>query len=148
MTEPKRMTVLTDDARSMMAQGLRAMADALEQGAVHVSGGAIFQPLDDGAVFLNSNLVLAMPVTAAGPPTTNPAHLPPDVRQKLIHARDAWAAGDGAEAHHWIYQIACPSLECLDPWAAVEGRVCSCGPHPMRPGTSRAVYGAGGKRLP
>lgn len=60
---------------------------------------------------------------------TDPKTLPADVRHKLLLARTAFAAGDTQEAHHWLYAIACPGFCCLDPWAALEGRVCECGPH-------------------
>lgn len=61
----------------------------------------------------------------------DPSKLPEDVRHKLLLARTAFAAGDAAEAHHWLYAIACPSFACYEPWAAVEGRQCHCGPHPV-----------------
>jgi hypothetical protein len=60
---------------------------------------------------------------------TDPATLPEDVRIKLQLARDALVAGDSAEANHWLYAIACPSFACFDPYAAIEGRRCQCGPH-------------------
>lgn len=62
---------------------------------------------------------------------TNPASLPEDIRVKLLLAREACIAGDINEANHWLYAIACPGFLCLDPWAALEGRQCACGPHPM-----------------
>jgi hypothetical protein len=126
-------------ARAQMAQGLRAMADTLERGGVIVSGGAIFQPRDDGSVMLVSDLCMTVRHDADPPRSSNPSTLPADVRRKLIHARDAFAAGDAMEAHHWLYQIACPSLACIDPWAAIEGRICSCGPHPL-PAAGPAHY--------
>lgn len=60
---------------------------------------------------------------------TDPATLPEDVRVKLQLAREALIAGDAAEANHWLYAIACPSFACFDPYAAIEGRRCKCGPH-------------------
>lgn len=60
---------------------------------------------------------------------SDPKHLPPDVRQKLLLIRTAIIANDLQEANHWLYAIASPGFCCLDPWAALEGRVCSCGPH-------------------
>lgn len=63
---------------------------------------------------------------------TDPATLPDDIRAKLLLAREAFAAGDNAEAHHWIYAIACPGFDCYDPWAALEGRKCACPQLPHR----------------
>lgn len=60
---------------------------------------------------------------------THPSIIPADIRAKLLLARDAHIAGQYDEVNHWIYAIACPSFECLDPWAALEGRSCECGPH-------------------
>lgn len=60
---------------------------------------------------------------------TDPKTLPPDIRHKLLLMRVAFTAGNLSEAHHWLYAIACPGFTCLDPWAALEGRRCACGPH-------------------
>lgn len=62
---------------------------------------------------------------------TDPSTLPADVRQKLLLIHTALIHSDVNEANHWLYSIACPSFTCLDPWAALEGRACQCGPHPF-----------------
>ena len=62
---------------------------------------------------------------------SDPSSLPADVRHKLLLARTAHIAGAYDEVHHWIYAIACPGFDCYDPWAALEGRQCACGPHRM-----------------
>lgn len=128
-----KLTNTSDQARARMVEGLRAFADALEQGAVMVSGHSMFRPMDDGSVMLTSDLCLAHRVDQKFTAWTNPANLPADVRQKMIHIRDAHVAGDLNEAVHWLYAIACPSFTCLDPYAAIEGRMCTCGPHPLGP---------------
>jgi hypothetical protein len=63
--------------------------------------------------------------------STDPNKLPDDVRHKLLLIRTAVIAGDINEANHWLYSIACPSFTCFDPWAALEGRQCACGPHSL-----------------
>jgi hypothetical protein len=62
---------------------------------------------------------------------TDPNKLPDDVRHKLLLIRTAILCGDEGEASHWLYSIACPSFTCFDPWAALEGRQCACGPHSL-----------------
>jgi hypothetical protein len=62
---------------------------------------------------------------------TDPHKLPDDVRHKLLLIRTAIVCGNEGEANHWLYSIACPSFTCLDPWAALEGRQCACGPHSL-----------------
>lgn len=128
-----RLVDTTPEARAKMVQGLRAFADVLELGGVPITGGCMFTKNDDGTVTLTSDLRLREGTGQALYQWTNPANLPADVRQKMLHHRDAMRANEPMEAHHWIYAIACPSFECADPWAAIEGRACACGPHPVGP---------------
>lgn len=61
--------------------------------------------------------------------STDPASIPSDVRHKLLLIHAALVIGNLQEASHWLYSIACPSFQCYEPYAAIEGRKCACGPH-------------------
>lgn len=57
----------------------------------------------------------------------DPHSLPADVKHKLRLAHLAILAGDIMEANHWLHSISDPGFECLDPFAPMESRECSCG---------------------
>jgi hypothetical protein len=57
MSEQLTITDFSDDARTKISQALRQIADAIEGGAKHVSGGIIINVVDD-VLSLDSNIRL------------------------------------------------------------------------------------------